>query len=313
MAFTFTNVLPVFTLILIGWVLVASGYLRAEIGEGLGAFAFKVAVPTLIFMTLAQADFRGASPFRLWSAYFGGIAIAWIAGQLAAKRAFDRDGKAAIVAGFASSFSNLGFIGLPLIGSLFGHDGLLVLSLILAIHLPVMMTISTILVENHNGKPGKRNWSKTARNIVRSLIRNPIVVAISLGLAFHFSGATLYPPFKIVGDRVAAMAGPLSLFAVGMSLRRDPVMGNFVPAMTIGMIKLVVMPFAVLVLARLVELPPLWAMTAVLAASMPTGINSWLLANQFKIDSNLAAAVVTLSTALGVITVSMWSGFLTTP
>ncbi|RYG94247.1 MAG: AEC family transporter, partial [Alphaproteobacteria bacterium] len=60
------NVLPVFLMIFIGWVIVATGYLKAEAGVALSEFVFKLAVPVLIFRTLAEAEFHGAFPVRLW-------------------------------------------------------------------------------------------------------------------------------------------------------------------------------------------------------------------------------------------------------
>ena len=61
----FTDVLPVFLLILVGWVIVRTGLLKAEVGEAMSEFVFKIAVPLLLFQTIAEANFRGASPFRL--------------------------------------------------------------------------------------------------------------------------------------------------------------------------------------------------------------------------------------------------------
>ena len=71
------DVLPVFLFILLGWLLVATRYLKPEAGVGLSDFVFKLAVPVLIFRTLAEADFHGAFPVRLWLAYFGGVVL-WL-------------------------------------------------------------------------------------------------------------------------------------------------------------------------------------------------------------------------------------------
>ena len=66
-------VLPVFGLIGIGYAIAWSGVLRNETGEALADFVFVVAIPVLIFRTLAVADFAGAAPGRLWLAYFTGF------------------------------------------------------------------------------------------------------------------------------------------------------------------------------------------------------------------------------------------------
>lgn len=58
MSDVFLNVLPIFVLILTGWLIVRLGYLKPAVGEALGDFVFRVAVPVLLFRTIAEADFK---------------------------------------------------------------------------------------------------------------------------------------------------------------------------------------------------------------------------------------------------------------
>ena len=312
MSAIFANVLPVFILILVGWTLVASGYLKVEIGEALGSFVFKVAVPVLLFTALGRADFDPHLAFRLWGAYFSGIAVAWIAGQLISLRLFKRDGKASVVMAFSSCFSNLVLIGLPLISRTFGTEGLMVISTLLAVHLPVMMTVSTVTIEYQANRVGPRPLPDILAQIGRSLLRNPMIIAILSGAAVNLSGVTLPDVITTVTDQIAHIAGPAALISLGMSLRRYGVSGNILPSLVASALKLFVMPAAVYVTSMLFGLPTLWAMTAVLCASIPAGINVWLIANHFDSDRAFAASVITLSTALGVVTVSVWAAFVGT-
>lgn len=311
MSAIFANVLPVFILILVGWLLLATGYLKAQVGEALGSFVFKVAVPVLLFTALGRADFDPAAAFRLWAAYFSGIAIAWTAGQLISSKVFRRDPKASVVMAFSSCFSNLVLIGLPLVSRTFGTEGLLVISTLLAVHLPVMMTVSTITIEfQSNGTGAHRSLSEVFAQIVRSLARNPMIIAILSGAAVNLLGIHLPDAVTTVTDQIAHIAGPMALVSLGMSLRQYGVSGSVLPAFTASGLKLVLMPATVFVTTRLFGLPPVWSMTAVLCASIPPGINVWLIANQFDSDRRFAASVITLGTALGVITVSAWAALL---
>src|SRR6476660_4445661 len=108
-----TNVLPVFLLIMLGWLMVRSGYM------------------------LAEANFHNSSPLRLWVAYFGAVAITWTAAHLAATRIFHRERQIGVLAGVSSAFANNVFIGLPLVGRLVGDSGIVALSILLAVHLPL--------------------------------------------------------------------------------------------------------------------------------------------------------------------------------
>lgn len=117
------NVAPIFILILIGWLTVKAGLFRADAGEILSDFVFKIAVPTLIFRTLAEANFHGASPFRLWLTYFAGVAVTWTVGHIVTRYVFKQDVRIAVIAGISSAFANNIFIGLPLVGRSVGMRG----------------------------------------------------------------------------------------------------------------------------------------------------------------------------------------------
>jgi predicted permease len=45
----------------------------------------------------------------------------------------------------------------------------------------------------------------------------------------------------------------------------------------------------------------------VLIAAVPTGVNAWLTAVQFRTGEALAASSITLTTALGVLSVTFWA------
>jgi malonate transporter and related proteins len=53
-------------------------------------------------------------------------------------------------------------------------------------------------------------------------------------------------------------------------------------------------------------LPPLTAQVAVVSASMPAGVNSWLIANKFNTGQRLASTAMTMSTPLAVLSTLFW-------
>ncbi|WP_421581626.1 AEC family transporter, partial [Shinella sp. M31] len=95
-----------------------------ELGEGLGEFVFRVAVPLLLFRTIAEAEFAGDAPWRIWVAYFGGVAVTWTGAHLIATIGFKRDRRIGVLAGVSAGFANTVFIGLPLVARVVGQDGL---------------------------------------------------------------------------------------------------------------------------------------------------------------------------------------------
>lgn len=307
------NVLPIFALILIGWLLVRTGYLRQELGEGLGDFVFRVAVPVLLFRTIAEAEFSGGSPWRIWVAYFAGVAMTWTAAHFVATLGFGRDRRIGVLAGVSSAFANNVFIGLPLVSRVVGEEGLVALSVLLSVHLPVMMIAGTVLMERAERKDGTRAPQSIAAlllGIGRSLARNPLVIGLAAGALFHTGGVPLGGPVKAVVDQLAATAAPAALVSIGMALNKYRIGGNAAIALAMTGLKLLLLPGSVYLACRLLGLSPEWTAAIVLTSSVPTGVNAWLIANHFGVGHALASSTITMTTALGVLTVSFWAWLL---
>ncbi|MGF9693872.1 AEC family transporter [Rhizobium sp. 0TCS1.26] len=314
MSAVFVNVAPVFLLILIGWMVSRTGLMEEKAGDAIAEFVFKIALPTLVFRTLAEAHFEGASPFRLWIAYFGGVAITWTAGHIVARRFFQRDAKIGVIAGMSSAFANNVFIGLPLVGRSVGNDGIVAISILLAIHLPLMMIAGTILMEHAASKVdggGRRSLGAILRQVGANLARNPLVIALCAGLIYNLSGIGALPVVvKSVVDQIASTTAAAALISLGMTLRKYPVRGNLSLAAVMAVLKLLLLPAAVFSLAKLLGLSPAWTSAMVLTSSVPTGINAWIIATRFQSGSSLAASVISITTIFGVISVSFWAWLL---
>ncbi len=313
MSAVFYNVAPIFILILLGWLLVRSKFIGPKTGDALGEFVFKVPLPLLIFRTLAEADFHGASPFRLWIAYFTGVAITWTVGHLVARYVFGRDAKIGVIAGMSSAFANNVFIGLPLVGRSVGNDGIVALSILIAIHLPLMMVVGTVLMESAASKVdggGRRSITTVLKQVGSNLIRNPLVIALFAGLALNGLDVTMPPLIKNLVDQIAAVTAPVALMSLGMTLTQYPIRGNLGLATVTASLKLMLMPACVYAVARLLDLSPAWTMAIVLTSSVPTGINAWLIAMRFRAGQGMAASTISITTLFGVLSVSFWMWFL---
>lgn len=307
------NVAPIFILILIGWLSVKAKMFRADSGEILSDFVFKIAVPTLIFRTLSEADFHGASPFKLWLTYFSGVLVTWIVGQQISKHVFKQDIRVAVIAGISASFANNIFIGLPLVGRSIGDEGIVALSILLAIHLPVMMIAGTLAMEHatHVSIGGvRRSVIAVIKQVLKNLVTNPLVIGLFLGVLTNISGLTVTPVLKTVVDQIATMAGPAALISLGMALTKYHVRGSLGAATTMTILKLFLLPACVYIAGTTMGLGKEWLAALVLTSSVPTGVNAWLIANRFNVGHSLAASTISISTAFGVVSVSIWAWLL---
>ena len=301
------TVLFVFSLVALGYLAGLTGYLKPVSGEGISEFAVNVAMPLLLFQTMVKSDFHGVTPWSLWGAYFAAAAITWAAGHLVMTRLFGRDARAGIVGGVSSAYSNVVLLGAPFILGIFGQDGFEVLSLLVSVHLPVMMMASIVLFEMFGRGSGETvHPLRVVKSFLRRLFINPLIIGILAGLAWRLTGVALPDLVERLVDTLADTAGPVALFAMGLSLRRFGISGNIRPALALSGLKLFLMPALVLVFVWLLGLPPLTAKVAVVVAALPSGINSYLIAVQFNTGQALASNQMTLATASAVVTTSFW-------
>lgn len=306
---------PVFCLIGLGYLIARTGYLPSQAGDGLSEFVFKVAVPLLLMQSIGTATFSEGSGWATWLAfwgtYFTGVLVVWVAAMLLIAHAFRRGRRVSVIAGVAAGFSNLVLMGIPLIQRALGQEGLQAFLVLIAVHLPLMMAISTFLMEYAARADGTEDTplepGTIARSLGRNLLVNPIILGIFAGLLWRATGIGLAGIPKTVLDLLSGTTGPLALIALGMGLIKYGIRGNLAPALSLVFFSLVAMPAIVWAAGQWVlDLPVLWLQVAVLAAACPTGINAYLFATHFKAGEGLATNTIVLAAVGSVVTLPFW-------
>ncbi len=295
-------ILPVFGLIGLGFLAVRVGIMTPAAGEGLSDYVFALAVPALIFRTLSTGSLPNTSPWGYWFAYFAGVAVVWPLAILAARKLFHRDAREAVVHGFAAGQSNTVLVGIPLILAAYGEEGAVPLFLLIAIHLPIMMTLATLQMETATG------ISRSGMlRLLRLLATHPILLALLAGLVARSVDLVLPAPMQSIVNGLAASASPVALVAMGIALARYGLGSEVKASAVISILKLLIHPLAVWLIAdKVLGLPPVFTGVAVLFAAMPSGINAYLLAARYKTGEAVASGAIAISTALSVLTVGLW-------
>lgn len=298
LATAFAVVAPIFALIAIGYLTVRTGLIGQSASEGLSAFVFVLAIPALLFRTVAIADLPNLNPAPYWLAYFIPLALVWLAASLFARMA-GRDRTERAVIGFTAAQSNTVLIGIPLILGVFGEAGRVPIVLLLAVHLPVTMTIVTVLIERGGG-------AQATLKLIRSLVTHPILIGIFAGIAWRMTGQRLPEiPLSIV-TFLSQAAAPCALVATGMGLVRVSFTGSRLLIMAVAALKLVVHPVLVFILAKHVfALPPVWVGAATMFAACPTGINAFLVAERYRKAEAIASGTIAFTTLLAAVTTTV--------
>ncbi|MCB1472094.1 MAG: AEC family transporter [Rhodobiaceae bacterium] len=299
-------VLPVFGLVGLGFVLGRIGFFPEGTGRGLENYLYRFALPLLIFNAISKADLPDEPNWELWIAYFAGMYSAWALSQLSL-RAMGHERAIAVIGGFTAAFSNMMMIGIPLVVSAFGKDGLIPFFMLVSVHLPIAALLATLMIEGQ-GAGGK---GAAIAKTLAGLARNPILIGLAVGLVFNLGGFALPKIADQMASWIAESAVPCALVAMGLAVRRTG-LGELSGALgLVTFAKLVVHPAIVYVLGHWVfDLPPLWANVIVLVAACPPGLNAYLIALPYPKAIPLASAGVSLATGLAVISVSAWLAFL---
>ncbi len=300
-----TTVLPVFGLIALGYLLARTNIIDAGAGRGISQFVFNVAIPAFLFRSVATIGEIAAAPHALWFAFFGGLAIAWSAAAIASRFIDSLDVSGGASASMAAGFGNLALLGTPLALAHFGPTVAAPVGLILSIHAPTLWFSATL---HHELARHSAAFSITsiARELVKQLATNAIIIALLAAGLWRWTGLGLHP----VPDKMLTMLGeagvPAALVALGVSLASYSLRGAWSGVAALIALKMLLMPFAVFMLARYaVTLPPLWIKVAVLFAAMPTGANAFLFAQRNNEAVPAVSGAIALGTGLAAVTASL--------
>ena len=184
-----------------------------------------------------------------------------------------------------------------------GGPLLRVLFMLLAVHLPLMMGSATFLIESDSGLPVLAR----IRGLALVLLRNPIFVALLIGMAMKGLGLAPVGIARSLIDAFAGTASTCALVALGAGLKRYRVLFDLKGALVIALLKNLLHPLAVWILAfHVFAMPAAYAGVATLFAAMPVGINAYLLAARYKTETGMVAASVLVSTLLAPLTTLAW-------
>jgi len=301
------TVVPVFLLIGLGYLAARFKLLDTGGVTGLNNFVFMFAIPALLFRTAMKVDIGVTAPWRLWGAYFGAAAIVWILTVLISPKIPSLRPSGGAAAAIAASFGNLVMMGIPLSFAHYGEAAVIPAALIVAIHAPVHWFFATLRAEWSDRQGG--SIAATLRELVISLAKNPIVMALLAGAVWGFTGFGLHP----ILDRTITLLGqagvPAALFALGLSLAAYGFKGHIRGMSVLLVMKMAVFPLVAGVMAfKVFDLPLLYANIVVLFACLPPGANAYLFASRYKVSVAPVSGAIGLGTfvALFSVTAVLW-------
>jgi predicted permease len=300
--YVFNVVFPVFALILIGYVCGRTGKLGASASIELNRFVVWLALPAQLFnfasssswQTLWQPGFIAAFFLSCLAVFILVLVVSWMR---------DRDLAAASFSGLSASYSNTGYMGIPLCVLALGQDGLAP-AIISTFIVLVMFALATILIElgilSHK-KSHEIFWS-----VLKSLCTNPLLIAPIAGLLWSSTDLVLYEPLAQVIAFLATAATPCALISIGLFLMQKEG-ASPKRSWSISFAKLIIQPLVAWFIAGpILDLPTLWVSAVVILAALPTGTGPFMLAQYYNADSRIISRVVLLTTVGSLLTLSLF-------
>ncbi len=305
----FNSLLPVFLLIALGKIL-REKHFSSNLFNDLNQITYWLALPSLLIIKISQATFAGAAAMRVSGvvlvATFIGIALSYFAAKLLR---LSSHAKGAFIQGCGRA--NNAFIGLPVIlyALAESHPEIeAIATLSLAPTIIFYNIFSVVVLISHSGeKPAGR---ETARLFAKQLASNPLIIACVIGLILQLSGFQL-PVFaaRTLGA-LGQIALPLALLSVGASINFAQLRGTAKTSVIAASIKVFIFPLIGLLVALCwpgISVPERAA--ALIYLACPTAVASYILADVFGSDKEMAGRIIVISTLLSAISLSLVIAF----
>lgn len=286
MAVLFTTLWPVFVLILAGYLMKRKGFPGDGFWPGAEKLNYFLLFPALLFSSLASAPLNNPALPRVLAAVLLCLAVCGVALLLARRVWRWPAARFGVLAQGVLRFNT--YLGLAVVGSLFGKQGLVLAAVIMAVYVPTVNVLSVLAFSAGQGT--------TLAGLLRPIARNPLILACVAGAAVNLCGFEL----KWGADKLLALlAGsslPLGLLNVGAALNPRELRGELGALTLNALARLVGAPLVAMLCARWLALPPLESAILILFFALPTAPTSYVLARQMGGDSHLMAGIITLQT-----------------
>jgi hypothetical protein len=300
MTAAFLALVPVFAVILVGFLLRRSGLIGADHWDAVDHVCYFVLFPAIIFKEIAAADFSNVPMARMALAMM--LAVITMAALLLIFRkplssALKIDGPQ-----FTSLFQGAirwhTFIAFAIIPIYFGSGALALGAVSAAAMTPLLNIICVWVLSLHASQQEVH-----LKEVLKSLATNPFVLSSLGGVAWQFTGFSM-PSIPLQAlDMIGKGALGLALLTVGAGLRVGEAISSFAPVVAATALKLLVMPVFMALWLVVFGVSGEAAAVAMLCAAVPTGSGAYVLARRMGGDPALVANALTLQVIFAAITI----------
>ncbi|MEH2469504.1 malonate transporter [Nitrobacteraceae bacterium AZCC 2161] len=299
----FGALVPVFLLIVLGFVLRRVLLKQDVVWIGLEHLIYYVLFPALLIDTLSRANLASVPIAGVGGALLLAVLVMsalCMALRPLLVRILGIDGPA-----FTSVFQGATrwqtFVALSVAGNLWGDLGITLASVAMVAMIP-LLNILAVAVLAHYAAPQRLSWP----TLLLTIAKSPLIWACVIGLAINLLGVPVVKPLHEFADALGRCSLAMGLLVVGAGLQLDGLRRPGAAATLTVVLKLAIMPVIAIALGIAFDLSGANLAVVACCASVPSASNGYILARQMGGDAPLLAQILTLQTTLAVLTMPVF-------
>ena len=295
----FEVMMTLFAIVIVGYVAGRLGYLGGEFDKKLSSLVINITCPALILssaMTGELPDRRLILPLLgisiLTYLILTGVAL-WLPRYLTRKK--EDEG----IVGFALMFGNVGFMGYPVVASIFGHQAVFYAAVLNVVNTFAVFTIGTILIVG-DLSDGKHFQKKV---LYSTPMFSAYLAMLIVALGIDNIPTIISQPLTMIGN----ITVPAALLIVGSSMSQlsaRSMLGDLT-IYTTTVFRLLLIPIGFYFLCSALGFDPYVVNINTVVIAMPVATYGTILCLKYNRDTTLITEVTLITTLLSMLTIPL--------
>ena len=245
--FSLNSTLPLFFVMVLGYMLYQKKFLSDGFVAGANKFVFYVALPVQLFRDLGSTDVRatfdGAYVLFCFAVTLGSILTLWVLAKLCLKNK-------SLVGEFVQVCyrSSAAILGSAFLQSIYGDASMSSLMILGSVPLYNVMAVVILTLESPDAAQTGSMAAKLKKSVL-GIVTNPILLGIAAGFAWSLLGLPMPAMLNKTLSNVAGLTSPLALLVIGAGFKGRKALGYLRPTAAATVVKLMLLPALFLPLA----------------------------------------------------------------
>lgn len=286
----FSALIPVFSLILIGYLFKRISFPSHEFWPMADKLTYFVLMPSLLIYKLSSAQFHMDS-INFVSASLLAIFFTMIILVIFNKFSSTKNSSFTSIVQGGIRFNTYVFLALS--DSIFGEEGLILSAIILTFAIPFINVLCVTIFALYSD-----NEKLNFKYLVKSIITNPLIIACTIGGSINFLGISFHVSIENLLDILSKAALPLGLLSVGYALVLKEIKSAKKDLLITCIAKFLILPILIFIFGTILDLSSTMIAILVLFGLLPTAPSSFILARQLGGDLNLMTSIITIQTII---------------